>query len=146
MRVCVQMSASVDEGLRHRARCNHTATHLLQAALKAVLGDHITQQGSLVTVSSCLPLATADPHASLHTFLHPLGFSVCYRPDTNGLAHRLVGFQFWFFVSFRQGTLQKPWHKMYCIVFTLRLISEKLKLSLHGTDGARIVAFVLSCV
>ncbi len=47
----VQMSASVDEGLRRRARCNHTATHLLQAALKAVLGDHITQQGSLVTVT-----------------------------------------------------------------------------------------------
>lgn len=44
-----QMSASVDEGLRRRARCNHTATHLLQAALKTVLGDHITQQGSLVT-------------------------------------------------------------------------------------------------
>ncbi len=48
----VQMSASVDEGLRRRARCNHTATHLLQAALKTVLGDHITQQGSLVTVTN----------------------------------------------------------------------------------------------
>lgn len=44
-----QLSASVDEGLRRRARCNHTATHLLQAALKTVLGDSITQQGSLVT-------------------------------------------------------------------------------------------------
>lgn len=43
-----KMSASVDGGLRHRARCNHTATHLLQAALKTVLGGHITQQGSLV--------------------------------------------------------------------------------------------------
>ena len=51
VRVYVQMSAGVDEGLRRRAGCNHTATHLLQAALKAVLGDHITQQGSLVTVS-----------------------------------------------------------------------------------------------
>ena len=68
VRVCVQMSASVDQGLRHRARCNHTATHLLQAALKAVLGDHITQQGSLVTVSPllapCLP--PACPHACPH--------------------------------------------------------------------------------
>ena len=53
------MSASVDEGLRHRARCNHTATHLLQAALKAVLGGHITQQGSLVTVSSLICFALA---------------------------------------------------------------------------------------
>ena len=51
----LQMSASVDEGLRRRARCNHTATHLLQAALKLVLGDSVTQQGSLVTVSlSCV--------------------------------------------------------------------------------------------
>ena len=49
----LQLSASVDEGLRWRARCNHTATHLLQAALKTVLGDSITQQGSLVTVSLC---------------------------------------------------------------------------------------------
>lgn len=53
--VLLQLSASVDEGLRRRARCNHTATHLLQAALKAVLGDSITQQGSLVTVRSSRP-------------------------------------------------------------------------------------------
>ena len=66
-----QMSASVDEGLRHRARCNHTATHLLQAALKTVLGEHITQQGSLVTVSPCLPPA---PHSRPST----MQCSVCY--------------------------------------------------------------------
>lgn len=63
------MSASVDGGLRHRARCNHTATHLLQAALKVVLGGHITQQGSLVTVSppqNTCPSADARSDAQFH--------------------------------------------------------------------------------
>lgn len=42
------LSASVDEPFRRRTRANHTATHLLQAALKQVLGDNVAQQGSLV--------------------------------------------------------------------------------------------------
>ncbi|GMH41527.1 hypothetical protein BSKO_09437 [Bryopsis sp. KO-2023] len=41
--------ASVDSTLRRRTRCNHTATHLLQAALKTVLGEETSQQGSLVS-------------------------------------------------------------------------------------------------
>jgi alanyl-tRNA synthetase len=39
----------VDEGRRKAIVANHSGTHILQAALKAVLGDHIKQSGSLVT-------------------------------------------------------------------------------------------------
>lgn len=40
--------AAVDERFRRRTRAHHTATHLLQAALKQVLGDTVAQQGSQV--------------------------------------------------------------------------------------------------
>ncbi len=48
LKVGETVTAQIDRACRRRAQANHTATHLLQAALKKVVDDSISQAGSLV--------------------------------------------------------------------------------------------------
>lgn len=54
-----KVTASVDEKTRMSTQRNHTSCHILQSALRSVLGDHVHQSGSYV-----------DPHRCRFDFTH----------------------------------------------------------------------------
>jgi len=77
--------ASIDTERRQRIMRNHTGTHLLHAALREVLGDHVKQQGSWVGPDrlrfdfSHYDAVTAEEMAQIEDFVNT---EVLANPDT----------------------------------------------------------------
>jgi alanyl-tRNA synthetase len=73
------LQASVEADVRQRTRLNHSATHLLHAALRKILGDHVAQKGSLV-----------DSERLRFDFSHPQGVSPRELKDIENLVNAQI--------------------------------------------------------
>ena len=74
-----QVTAHVDVATRNATQRHHTATHLLHAALRETLGDHVVQQGSYV-----------GPDRLRFDFANPGGVSPEQLDHIEGLVNRTV--------------------------------------------------------
>jgi len=74
------LSAEVDAERRRRIIANHTATHLLQSALKKVLGDDVAQAGSL-----------NGPDRLRFDFNYPQAMTPAQLEEVEGLVNRWIG-------------------------------------------------------
>ena len=73
------VTMTVDPGHRRESARNHTATHLLHAALRQVLGQHVRQAGSLVA-----------PDRLRFDFTHPVGLGRADLHDVRNLVNEKI--------------------------------------------------------
>ncbi|HEY2863802.1 MAG TPA: alanine--tRNA ligase [Casimicrobiaceae bacterium] len=79
LRIGDTLLASVDANARARSAWNHSATHLMHAALRKVLGQHVQQKGSLV-----------DPDRTRFDFSHPQPMSEMEIRTVESLVNRAI--------------------------------------------------------
>ncbi|HKW81889.1 MAG TPA: alanine--tRNA ligase [Casimicrobiaceae bacterium] len=79
LRIGDTVAAEVDGNARARAAWNHSATHLMHAALRKVLGDHVQQKGSLV-----------DPDRTRFDFSHPQPMTEIEIRTVESLVNRAI--------------------------------------------------------
>lgn len=73
------VEVSVDRARRQAIKLNHSATHLLHAALRQLLGEHVTQKGSLV-----------DPDKLRFDFSHFEGISAKQLVDIENMVNQQI--------------------------------------------------------
>jgi alanyl-tRNA synthetase len=77
--VPLPVEAEVPSDVRYDTIRNHTATHLLHAALRSVLGDHVSQRGSLVA-----------PDRLRFDFAHTAPMTDAERTEVEGIVNREI--------------------------------------------------------